>query len=137
MATCIYCNYKRATGKAKVHARRFVNIKLSFFSPITKEKIEKTYCICCSRCRRKYEKLKMKDLSWIRTKLLPKEVALVNFQTIFDNVNFETVFESVIGIAKFDDTTYQVIFKICNIRAYLDLRKIEQAFTVVAVERMY
>jgi hypothetical protein len=81
-----------------------------------------SFKITCGLCKRKYELLKLSDMSWIRNRLRLSDSALVGFKTIYGNNNpdLEMVVSNIKGIARVGRKSIHIVFELFGIRAYFD-----------------
>lgn len=139
MVCCLYCN-RRIEAKLKKR-KSFIHLISLFTSERIRTPIENVWIICCSQCKKKYEKLDMTNLNWIRTsKVTIHQNAGASFRRIFKN-DFDfskIVCDKVIkGIAKISKDKYHIFITYLNIRAFLECIKIESSFLILDIWRIY
>lgn len=137
---CSYCNSNKIHHPEKTPLKNILFFfATAFFDPtVTRKSIAISTCINCNKCHRKYQKIKCEKQvqEKLIDALLPTYSALQNYKDIFDTGDFIEWRDNELQIVQPEKNTLHIIFTLCSIKAYLDCRKIQGRFVIIAVETL-
>ena len=138
---CAYCLSDNITHPKSINIKRAIYCFINPWSSSnnSKIKIEHCECICCCKCGASYQKMQFnkKTISEISNSLFPLRSALLDFRTIFDSTNFDIWKKHIREIIQPKKGILRIVFRMCKKTAYLDCKKLQGRFVIVAVGVIY